>query len=233
MANLGLPQLSAARAKRVEDRIAALDSIARAQSSVDADPRSLGAAMLVSGEVGKVDHKLLVNGRRYGGDRLLEYFRVAFGGAVPAAQQQTIEKPPADVKQRLSCALSPAPCDPLAPWCGIFASWALQSAGIALPPWSLQDGKGLNQRGGWRQLTAKDAVQPGDLATRSSGNHQALVTVVRPDEIETAEGNTDLGGGTDLENAIGGKIVHKRYQGKGQNFPAWDTGFFRPPGVGP
>jgi hypothetical protein len=189
--------------------------------------------MLVSGEVGKVDHKLLVNGRRYGGDRLLEYFRVAFGGAVPAAQQQTIEKPPADVKQRLSCALSPDPCDPLAPWCGIFASWALQSAGIALPPWSLQDGKGLNQRGGWRPLTAKDSVQPGDLATRSSGNHQALVTVVRPDEIETAEDNTDLGGGTDLESSIGGKIVHKTYQGKGQSFPAWNTGFFRPPGVGP
>jgi peptidoglycan hydrolase-like protein with peptidoglycan-binding domain len=231
--NFGLPQLSEARAKRVADRIAALGSIARAQSSVSADQRSLGAAMLASGEVGKVDHKLLDNGRRYGADRLLEYFRTAFGGTVPATQEQTIEKPPQGVKQFKSCAIDPPPCDPLAPWCGIFASWALQSAGIALPPWSLQDGKGLNQRGGWRHLATGDSIQPGDLATRASGNHQALVTVVRPDGIETAEGNTNLGGGSGVEQAIGGKIVHKTYAGQGLTFADWDQGFWRPPGIGP
>ena len=111
---------------------------------------------------------------------------------------------------------------------GRCSPWASRSR-----PWDLNDAKSLNGRGGWRQLTAKDAIQPGDLATRSSGSHQALVTVVRPDEIETAEGNTDLGGGSGLENSIGGKIAHKRYSGKGVNFPAWNTGFWRPPGVRP
>jgi hypothetical protein len=233
VAALGLPRLSADRAKRVEDRIAALDSIARAQSSVSADGRTLAAAMLASGEVGKVDHKLLDNGRRYGADRLLEYFKVAFAGTVPAAQQHTIDKPPKDVRQRLSCAISPEPCDPLAPWCGIFASWALQEGGIALPPWNLQDGKGLNQRGGWRHLASGDSIQPGDLATRTAGNHQALVTVVGGNQIETAEGNTNTGGGSGLDAAVGGKIVHKTYQGQGLTFPDWDQGFWRPPGVGP
>jgi peptidoglycan hydrolase-like protein with peptidoglycan-binding domain len=229
----GLPQLSDARAAKISDRIDALRAIAGSPGSEQISAKRLAAASIAAGEVGKVDHKLLDGGRRYGADRLLEYFNVAFGGSVPASQVKTINNPPANVKDLLSCTLSPSPCDDLAPWCGIFASWALQSAGISLPPWSLTDGKGVNQRGAWRQLGTQpgDEIMPGDLATRTSGNHQALVIVAEPGHIETAEGNTNLGGGTGIAAAVGGKIVHKSYNGKGLNFPAWDTGFFRPPGA--
>jgi hypothetical protein len=233
----GLPQLSEERAKKVQDRIDALIGVALAPSGAQISAKRLAAASSAAGEVGKVDHKLLDGGRRYGADRLLEYFNVAFGGSVPATQVQTINNPPADIRDRLSCTKAPEPCDQLAPWCGIFASWALQTAGIALPAWSLQDGKGVNQRGNWRQLGTQpgDEIQPGDLATRTTGNHQALVSAVTPSgaelDIETVEGNTSLGGGTGIEAALGGKIVHKSYHGKGLTFPAWDTGFFRPPGA--
>ncbi|PWR01036.1 hypothetical protein DKT77_19080 [Meridianimarinicoccus roseus] len=162
-------------------------------------PEALQAIALARGEIGKVNSKLMgANGERIGADRLLEYFRTAFGGDTIHPQIvrriTMVEKPGKAQKE-----------DALPHWCGIFTWWALKTAGVPLPDWTI----GMNILDSVEARPPGTLPRKGDIAWRTKNQHFALVsgvdagdvaagTPVSDTRIATVNGNTagadNLGG---------------------------------------
>lgn len=75
---------------------------------------------------------------------------------------------------------------PYKDWCGIFALWALKTAGASwLGTWT--DGKGIGQVGG---IFPTSHPLPGDVGAKTENNHMALVYSVQGKNICTIDGNS-------------------------------------------
>lgn len=68
-------------------------------------------------------------------------------------------------------------------WCGAFVLWALHRAGLARG-WYWEVGKGFL----YRLPTTRDP-KPGDVAYFTTNQHHAVVTAVRPTEVDLVNGN--------------------------------------------
>ncbi|HKK28862.1 MAG TPA: DUF4157 domain-containing protein, partial [Alphaproteobacteria bacterium] len=163
-------------------------------------PEALEAIRLARAEEGLVNTKLTdAEGNRVGWERLLTYFRTAFGGDTihpSVIQKITLIPDPAG---------GPEKVDALPHWCGIFAWWALKSAGVPLPDWKI----GMSILEHVEPRPPGSLPQKGDIAYRRKNDHFALVSglesvadaagkPVKDVQVRTINGNTagsdNLGG---------------------------------------
>lgn len=162
-------------------------------------PEALEAIRLARSKEGLVNTKITDSeGNRVGWQHLLEFFRTAFGGDVihPSVIQKItmIEKPGGGGRE-----------DALPHWCGIFAWWALKSAGVPLPDWKI----GMSILEFVQPRPPGSLPQKGDIAYRTKNDHFALVAgvessaeaagkAVKDVRVSTVNGNTagsdNLGG---------------------------------------
>ena len=161
-------------------------------------PEALEAIRLARAETGLVNSKLVDGeGNRIGWERLQQYFRTSFGGDVihpSVIRKITMVEKPGGGRD-----------DALPHWCGIFAWWALKSAGVPLPDWKI----GMNVLEFVEPRPQGSLPQKGDIAYRRKNDHFALVSglesaaeaegkPVKDVRVRTINGNTagsdNLGG---------------------------------------
>jgi len=168
-------------------------------------PEALEAVRLGRSKEGLINTKLADSeGNRIGWQHLHEIFRTAFGGDTihPDVVRKItmIKKPPN----------GPGKQDALPHWCGLFAWWALKTAGVPLPDWKI----------GMNILTVVDPrpqgslPQKGDIAYRRKNDHFALVSGLESSasaagkpvgsvQVKTINGNTAG------SNNLGGQVEEK------------------------
>lgn len=169
---------------------------------MEASTQRNAAVELATAEQGKVSaNQEGPDGKRMGWERLLEYFKTTFGedkilpeGA--AFQQGTVNEGQIKKKSTFNgnvmdpndgvTVLHNQPRDAMPSWCGIFAFWALNKAGIPLKKWQLG-----------RAFIPPDAAyppnhqpQPGDIAYRKEFSHYALVSSSDGTNVTSINGNT-------------------------------------------
>lgn len=181
-------------------------------------PEAIEAERLARGEIGTVNAKLTdAEGNRIGYERLLKYFRTAFGGDVihPSVIQKIVMVPKPDG--------SPGKQDSMPHWCGIFTWWALKTAGVPLPDWKI----GMSILKFVEPRPPGTLPQKGDIAYRSKNDHFALVSGV--ESVATAAGKPvkdvkvrTINGNTAGSDNLGGQV-----QERWDPISAWLT-FFDP-----
>ena len=125
---------------------------------------------LAQAEIGKVKSKVNDGGKRFGSDRLLEYFHLAAKGVWP---DDVIEDPNKKMPE----------------WCGIFAVWAIKKAGIDVGNWVI--GRGVMDHS-----TLKEVSEPkqGDIGyIQRPFNHQCIIDKIEGDTIVSIDGNQTAG----------------------------------------
>jgi hypothetical protein len=133
------------------------------------------------------------NGRRFrqGYTHLLKYFRTS----APSLKQpgttvygdDNVTYLPQGFGQKDSS-------DSIPKWCGIFALWAVKSAGLAVGTWV--DGQGI---AAVARFTQTQSPRKGDIAYKIAEHHHAVVYQIRSDDsghtlITTIDGNSGAGG---------------------------------------
>ncbi|HTQ06504.1 MAG TPA: hypothetical protein VMI54_21740 [Polyangiaceae bacterium] len=183
--------LVGAERAQIDERLARMTDFlsAQAASAQPVNGTRLGAVCVALSQIGQVSAKEAVTPpdgglrTRVGADRLDEYFSVSFGDAYTAALKASVRQASLELPS----------------WCGIFALWALKSAGVACKSWHL--GSGIAAI-----LKPTTAPVAGDVAfLNGAGMHMCLVLETTPDELVSIDGNTDADGGP-----TGGEIGVKR-----------------------
>ncbi|GEM_PF-1664425 len=170
-------------------------------------PQLTKAVELAEAEQGKViANKEGPDGNRYGWERLMEYFTTTFGEdkivSGPTGEQGVVYKEHIK-KKSIIPGMVPNQPDPnkkekrdaMPSWCGIFAFWALNKAGIPMPKWKLGESfipPEAAYPSGYKP-------QPGDLAFKQKRSHYGLVVGMDgPTRVKSVNGNTagddNLGG---------------------------------------
>jgi hypothetical protein len=108
--------------------------------------------------------------RRQGWDRLLEYFHVAAPGMIP--------------DDNIIFAGYPLP-----DWCGIFALWAIKTAGLPVGTWRPSLGIGSVRGFEFVDRNHGESPQPGDVGCFIHNGHMDLIYRVNGDTVETIDGN--------------------------------------------
>lgn len=122
-----------------------------------------------------------LGGKRFGWERLEEYVKSAFGWS----------KVPDDWLRKIRAIQVPdGKMHPANNWCGYFATWALQRAGVAGLKW--QFGTGLKKALGKPRTDLKN-MRPGDVALFSLRSHYALVASIDGEQVVTIDGNASFG----------------------------------------
>lgn len=168
-------------------------------------PEALEAIRLARSKEGLINTKLADSeGNRIGWRHLHEIFRTAFGGDTihPDVVRKItmIKKPPN----------GPGKEDALPHWCGLFAWWALKTAGVPLPDWKI----GMNILQFVEPRPPGSLPQKGDIAYRRKNDHFALVSGLESSataagkpvgsvQVRTVNGNT---AGSDN---LGGQVEEK------------------------
>lgn len=181
-------------------------------------PEAIEAERLARGEIGTVNAKITdAEGNRVGYERLLKYFRTAFGGDVihPSVIQKIVMVPKPDG--------SPGKQDSMPHWCGIFSWWALKTAGVPLPDWKI----GMSILKFVEPRPPGSLPQKGDIAYRSKNDHFALVSGV--ESLATAAGKPvkDVKVRTINGNTAGADNLGGQVQERWDPISAWLT-FFDP-----
>ncbi|WP_198440104.1 eCIS core domain-containing protein [Pareuzebyella sediminis] len=170
-------------------------------------PQLTKAVELAQEEQGKViANKEGPDGYRYGWERLLEYFETTFGKDKivrrPTGAKGVVYKPHIKKKATIPGQVPNQPDtnvkenrDAMPSWCGIFAFWALNKAGIPMPKWKLGE-----------EFIPREAAyppghtpKPGDLAFKEKRSHYGLVVGMEgTNRVKSVNGNTagddNLGG---------------------------------------
>ncbi|NHF58034.1 DUF4157 domain-containing protein [Flavobacteriaceae bacterium TP-CH-4] len=170
-------------------------------------PQLTAAVELAQAEQGKViANKEGSDGYRYGWERLIEYFETTFGKdkivSRPTGEKGVVYRPHIKKKAIIPGQVPNQPDpnvkenrDAMPSWCGIFAFWALNKAGIPMPKWKLGE-----------EFIPKESVypsgytpKPGDLAFKQKRSHYGLVVGMEgPNRVKSVNGNTagddNLGG---------------------------------------
>lgn len=173
--------------------------LAEDPDTIHVRPEALKAIGLARAEIGGVNTKLNdAEGNRIGWQRVLEFFRTAFGG-------DTIH--PDVIRKITMIEMKGQKKDALPHWCGIFTWWALKTAGVPLPDWKI----------GMNILDAVDPVphgtlpQKGMIAYANKNQHFALVSAV--ESTADAEGKPmsqvmirTINGNTAGADNLGGQV---------------------------
>ncbi len=162
-------------------------------------PEALKAISLARAEIGGVNTKLNdAEGNRIGWERLLAFFRTAFGG-------DTIH--PEVIRKITMVEMKGEMKDALPHWCGIFTWWALKTAGVPLPDWKI----GMSILDAVDPLPAGTLPQKGMIAYANKNQHFALVSAV--ESTTDAEGKPlsavlirTINGNTAGSNNLGGQV---------------------------
>ncbi|MBR9998840.1 MAG: DUF4157 domain-containing protein [Cyclobacteriaceae bacterium] len=172
-----------------------------------AAPQLTKAVELAEAEQGKViANKEGADGYRFGWDRLMEYFTTTFGDdkivSRPTGEQGVVYKEHIKKKSVIPGMVPNQPDthvrenrDAMPSWCGIFAFWALNKAGIPMPKWKLGESFIPPEAAYPPGHTPK----PGDLAFRQKRSHYGLVIGMEgSSRVKSVNGNTagddNLGG---------------------------------------
>jgi hypothetical protein len=193
----------------------------------EAQGQRAAAVELAKAETGKVSaNQTGPDGKRMGWERLLEYFKTAFGAdrILPEGAESRpgcVGEGQIKVKSTIEgdlpggdgvTLLHNQPRDAMPSWCGIFAFWALNKGGIPLKKWT--PGAGM--------FTPESAYPPGhqpqsgDIAYRREFSHYALVISSDGSNVTSMNGNTAG------EDHVGGEIQEQTHPRE-----HW-SGFFNP-----
>lgn len=163
-------------------------------------PQLAAAVELAQAEQGKViANKEGADGYRYGWERLIEYFETTFGKdkivSRPTGEKNIVPRQNIKKKTEFYGAVVEADADQngkgmrdaMPSWCGIFAFWALNKAGIPMPKWQLGE-----------QFIPPEAAyppghtpKPGDLAYKKDRSHYGLVVAMEGgNRVKSVNGNT-------------------------------------------
>jgi hypothetical protein len=85
-------------------------------------------------------------------------------------------------------------------WCGFFACYCLQTAGLTSARWQ----PGLGIVGPVKKIWGYKGVQPGDVAVLAHDSHHIVITQVNPSFVADVEGN---GKPPDNNPSLGGVIT--------------------------
>ena len=188
-------------------------------------PQLQNAVEIAQEEQGKVvANQEGPDGKRVGWERLMEYFTTTFGKdkivSSPTGVQGVVYE--GHIKKKATVpGMVPNQPDPnvkenrdaLPSWCGIFAFWALNKAGIPMPKWKL----GENFMPPEAAYPPGHTPQPGDLAFRKKRSHYALVV-----GMEGANRVKSVNGNTAGDDNLGGEV-----QVQTHDLSNWQ-GFFNP-----
>lgn len=170
-------------------------------------PQLNTAVELATAEQGKViANKEGPDGNRHGWERLIEYFETTFGKdkivSQPTGAEGVVYRPHIKKKSIIPGMVPNQPDtnvkenrDAMPSWCGIFAFWALNKAGIPMPKWKLGESFIPPEAAYPPGYTPK----PGDLAFKQKRSHYGLVVGMDgPNRVKSVNGNTagddNLGG---------------------------------------
>lgn len=166
------------------------------------------AVTLAKGEQGKViANKEGPDGLRFGWQQLMEYFKTTLGPEkiLPeGASGDSTTVPESNIRKKNIAkgvnvinpdgSLGKGERDAMPSWCGIFAFWALNKAGMPLKKWLLGNMTIPPEAG----YPPGRTPQPGDIAYRNLRSHYALVESSDGSTVTTVNGNTagadNLGG---------------------------------------
>ncbi|TXK50301.1 DUF4157 domain-containing protein [Pontibacter qinzhouensis] len=179
------------------------------RKKIQRSPAHLAAAVsLAKGEAGKViANKTGDDGYRVGWPRLSEYFKTTLGPEKITADGQPADGttvPESSIKKKREvegvAVIMPdgkagvGKRDAMPSWCGIFAFWALNKAGLPMKKWLL--GRMTIPREA--ALAPGVAPMPGAIAYRDMRSHYGLVESSDGSSVTTINGNTagsdNLGG---------------------------------------
>ncbi|TMM59539.1 DUF4157 domain-containing protein [Maribacter algarum] len=163
-------------------------------------PQLTAAVELATVEQGKViANKQGPDGNRYGWERLLEYFETTFGKdkivTQPTGADNEVPKEGIKKKSEFYGAVVEADADEngkgmrdvMPSWCGIFAFWALNKAGIPMPKWQLGESFIPPEAAYPPGHTPK----PGDIAYKKERSHYGLVVGMEgTNRVKSVNGNT-------------------------------------------
>ncbi len=170
-------------------------------------PQLTAAVELAQAEQGKViANKEGADGYRYGWERLLEYFETTFGKdkivTRPTGEKNIVPKENIKKKSEFEGnvilddgKVGTGKRDAMPSWCGIFAFWALNKAGIPMPKWKLGEAFIPPEAAYPPGHTPK----PGDIAYKELRSHYGLVVGMEgTNRVKSVNGNTagddNLGG---------------------------------------
>ncbi len=155
------------------------------------------------------------DGLRFGWQRLMDYFKTTLGperivpDSMAGADPTTV--PEGNIKKKNIAKgvnvitpdgqLAKGERDAMPSWCGIFAFWALNKAGVPMKKWLL--GKMTIEPGA--ALPKGIPPQPGYLAYRNLRSHYGLVSSVSGTKVTTVNGNTSG------EDHLGGEIQEQTH----------------------
>jgi hypothetical protein len=177
-------------------------TIQRSAGNLDA------AVGFAKGEQGKViANKEGPDGQRFGWQQLMEYFKTTLGPekVVPdAAGGDPTTVPEGNIKKKNTAKgvniitpdgqVAKGDRDAMPSWCGIFAFWALNKAGLPMKKWLL----GNMTIPPDAALAPGQAPSPGFIAYRNLRSHYGLVSSTAGSKVSTVNGNTagadNLGG---------------------------------------
>lgn len=155
----------------------AVVAVARAEASVP------GVAATLPGDLDTASGRV----HRQGWDRLLKYFRTS--APLPGSVERTFYN-----EDDISYLTLPGVLAPMKSWCGIFALWAIKTAGMQVGTWI--DGRGISDVAGFRLVHYLN-VDRGDVGyVDQPYQHHFLVDEVYKDQFgvrmaRTIEGNSD------------------------------------------
>lgn len=179
------------------------------KKSIQRSPANLATAVgFAKGEQGKViANKEGPDGQRFGWQQLMDYFKTTLGPEkiLPdgvAGDSTTVSE--GNIKKRNTAKgvniitpdgqLAKGDRDAMPSWCGIFAFWALNKAGLPMKKWLL----GNLTIPPDAALAPGTAPPPGFIAYRNLRSHYGLVSSVAGSKVTTVNGNTagadNLGG---------------------------------------
>jgi peptidoglycan hydrolase-like protein with peptidoglycan-binding domain len=186
----------------------------QAQAPVSGGRQAVAAAAMA--EVGKVRAKDM-SGKdeegkpaRVGWDRLAEYFNTSFGGAWKDMDLIKHRRGGQQLKHGTTTGEKEAVQDVLPSWCGIFAIWAVKTAGFGVGTWA--PGKAAPNI----MKRQNKVPQVGDVVVSPNHNHHAVVVWVAPDAAEkaaTGKANSievkTVDGNSGSNPVSGGEVVDK------------------------
>ncbi len=174
--------------KKAEDTF---EEISHVQLSAMLD----AAIARAQGEKGKVNAKAKnPDGTRVGHERLLEYFKTAFGANWDGSLEPNIKTYSTTFSQ-----MEGRERDKMPSWCGIFIWWAYKQAGIPITDWVL--GAPISENVG--HYAPPHTPKPGDIGQKVTHQHFAMVTSSDGQNVTSINGNT---AGTDN---LGGQVEEK------------------------
>jgi len=184
------------------------------QLPVSGGRQAVAAAAMA--EVGKVRAKDM-SGKdeegkpaRVGWERLVEYFNVSFGGGWKDMDLVKHRRGGERLKHGTTTGEKESVQDVLPSWCGIFAIWAVKTAGFSVGTWA--PGKSASNI----MKRQNKVPQVGDVVVSPNHNHHAVIVWVAPDAAEkAATGKTGsievktVDGNSGSNPVSGGEVVDK------------------------